>query len=751
MTDHRYRPHTVSAPVQHQIDRHLGDLQKKKPHPIAPAAWFLGPNAENETILKHLITHAIDTHCKFRQDYAPDDPNFVDAKTLKSKAFRQTSDDLRKRLSEVTTRLRGSIPLSSYRNQSHMYWDITLPAVAGYLGGMLYNQNNVAAEASPVTTAFEIQVASELCRMLGYKTPDDCADIPKPWGHITCDGSVANLEAMWAARNLKYLPGALARGIKDDDDMAPATSVTVRTGTGQRERLMDLTDWERLNLPIAEVLSLSERISETCGIPMETIAASLDRHSVQATGLLDFHQNNFVTSVPSPVVIVPATAHYSWAKAGAILGLGVNNIRPVPVDLEARMDTVELRRALDACLAEERPVIQVVAVMGTTTEGAVDPISRIAEIREEYRELGLEFAIHADAAWGGYFASLLRTPKHPGTMPGKSPPLGGFPSSVFTDHPEEHVSDYVRHELGAMALADSITVDPHKAGFIPYPAGALCYRDEAMPQLIKYTAPVVYHGGTAPTVGVYGVEGSKPGASPTAVHLSHDAIPPDQSGYGQLLGRCVFNAKRFYAAMITMAKPDDPFALIPFKRLPAEKAGEPPKVVERQIKEIRDRVTGFENEQLIAELESDKALFELFQALGPDLTVFAYAFNFRTANGWNPDQNLMNELNALIFSRCSIEHEGKPGQLPKAEIFVTSSAFDPRVHSHDLMANFAARAHIDLIDNTPIDYLISTMQNPWLSHTENGNFIPHLMAIYRDILLKAVSDIIKRHGLKPIK
>ncbi|MEH2089094.1 hypothetical protein [Nostoc sp.] len=40
--------------------------------------------------------------------------------------------------------------------------------------------------------------------------------------------------------------------------------------------------------------------------------------------------------------------------------------------------------------------------------------------------------------------------------------------------------------------ADSITVDPHKSGYIPYPTGAICYRNSAMQDLVKLTASVVY-------------------------------------------------------------------------------------------------------------------------------------------------------------------------------------------------------------------------------------------------------------------
>ena len=94
------------------------------------------------------------------------------------------------------------------RYQGHMLWDQALPAVIGLFAGMLYNQNNVAAEASPVTTRLEIEVGNDLCRMLGYPVPKE-GKPPKPgravpWGHITSGGTVANIEALWAARNLKF-------------------------------------------------------------------------------------------------------------------------------------------------------------------------------------------------------------------------------------------------------------------------------------------------------------------------------------------------------------------------------------------------------------------------------------------------------------------------------------------------------------------------------------------------------------------
>ena len=67
-----------------------------------------------------------------------------------------------------------------------------------------------------------------------------------------------------------------------------------------------------------------------------------------------------------------------------------------------------------------------------------------------------------------------------------------------------------------------VTIDPHKAGFCPYPAGALLYRNGTMKGFITLAAPEVFHSPNDLNVGVYGLEGSKPGAAACGVLLSHE-------------------------------------------------------------------------------------------------------------------------------------------------------------------------------------------------------------------------------------
>lgn len=176
----------------------------------------------------------------------------------------------------------------------------------------------------------------------------------------------------------------------------------------------------------------------------------------------------------------------------------------VDVDDGARIDIKDLERRLDASLKEEQAVFAVVANMGTTEEGGVDPLRDIVKLREKFQAKGLSFVIHADAAWGGYFASMLppdykqpiRAPRTP--RPGRE--LEGFvPVETLRAETQEH--------LYAMRDADSVTVDPHKAGYIPYPAGGLCYRDERQKYLITWTSPYITRTEEVAGIGIFGAEG----------------------------------------------------------------------------------------------------------------------------------------------------------------------------------------------------------------------------------------------------
>lgn len=725
-------------------DRARSPIELERPSEFVPSGWFLGPNAENLEVMEKLVVHALHRHANARRTYTQSDGRRdPDMTPGPFPVTGPTFDHMYRNLETITGALNGSIPLSSHRNQSHMYWDITMPGAVGYFAGMLFNQNNVAAEASPVTTGLEIGVARDLCRMLGFPRTKD----REPWGHITCDGSVANLEAMWAARNLKYLPVALARAIRELPDLEKARHLSVTMPDGREAFLLDLDIWELLNLDVDTALALQKRMVTECGVAGEAVQAGIDTFSIAALGAAAFNAELLQGAVPAaPAIIIPATAHYSWKKAATILGLGTNSVHSVPVDLDGRMIVPDLHAALQRCLDEQRPVIQVVAVIGTTEEGAIDPLDEILELRARFARLGLTFALHADAAWGGYFASMLRDPAEP--QPDTSKQTREH--TAFDDVPAAALSPHAIRQYHALPQVDTVTLDPHKSGYIPYPAGSLCYRNQEMIYQVAYTAPVVFHDGDAPTVGVYGVEGSKPGAAAVGVSLSHASIPPDRRGYGRLLGRCIFNSKRFYAAVATLAAPDDDFIVVPFNRLPAERDGGTTAEIEKQRALIRKTFIGISNEELRRRLgdgEPESDLMKLFRSLGPDLTVCAYAFNFKWADGrLNDDLNLMNAFNKHLFDAMSIQTATRDDAPPSQNFFVTSSQFPPDLYGRAFTDQFARRAGVDPIPHEPIRFLISTMQNPFVTATAAGNFLPDLMDALRTYVEAVRKEMLETYG-----
>ena len=731
----------------HQSEKDEGrmDLDRSK-GTSSLAGWFLGPLAENKDILSRSVARAVDAHCDARREYGAqfDDPPYVTDEIKNSDEYKHTIGALDEKLGDLLGALHGSIPLSSYRNQSHMYWDITMPGAIGYFAAMLYNQNNVAAEASPVTTLLEIEVGKDLARMLGYHVPSDTDQADgalTPWAHITCDGSVANGESMWAARNLKYMPITLAEAIRHQPAMAAGKDVTVTLADGRVEKLLDLDCWELLNVAIDDVIALSPRLQSDYGISAASISAALDEYSVQNLGLAEYQQRFISDDVQNlPVVLAPSTAHYSWPKSAALIGLGANQLKRVHVDLDGRMCVDHLRRVLQDCLDTKRPILEVVAVIGSTEESAVDPLADIVELRDEFRKKGLEFTLHVDGAWGGYFASILRE---------SDQPIDPDQQGAGEHTPALMMSDYVMRQYRAFKHADTQTVDPHKAGFIPYPAGALCYRNGAMRDMITFTAPVVFHGGVDPTVGVYGIEGSKPGAAAAGVYLSHAMIRPDQSGYGKLLGKCIFNSKRLYSELVALDGSDDFIKVVPFQRLPAQKAGHGPEAVAEQIAYIRDNFVPRQNDDLVAFLRDNPEAAQLFKDLGSDQNIVTYAVNFKSQAGWNTDVKLMNDLNTAIYQTLSIStFDG--GTVPKQPMFVTSSAFDVPSYGQKFVDAYAQRAGLEPTHGSSMSFLISTTQDPWVTATAEGNYLPKVVASFMATAKVAARDVMKANGLVPV-
>jgi glutamate/tyrosine decarboxylase-like PLP-dependent enzyme len=718
MIKYRRRQKRFANLMQHYLAEQTPEqrLHLDGPGTNSLAAWFLGPCAENKDLFAELIGQAVDANAKDRATLYDDPPYITSERT--GPDYDESVCRMKEEYEKLLDQLRGCVPFFSYRYQAHMNWDLTMPSMLGYFAAMLYNQNNVALEASPVTSHLEKLVGGDLCKMLGF----DLFATNPPWGHVTCDGSVANLEAMWAARNLKYYALSVKAALENDSRLAAAQNITVELGSGADVVLFDQDAWTLVNLPVDVVLGLPQRIQDACDLNSTTFSDALDPYLLQTVGFSAF-MSKYTWGMNAPVIMGPATKHYSWPKNAALTGIGKQSFQNVPVDTDARMDVDSLDEMLGSCLTNRQPVVMVVVVLGSTEESAVDPLVKVLDLRERYRKQGLDFVIHIDGAWGGYFASIIREP-HEGSLQCTQEP------NVQTT-PALDMSPYVTDQYKAIPGADSVTIDPHKAGYVPYAAGGLCYRNGAMRNLVAFLAPEVYHGTDVDSdMGVYGVEGSKPGAAAAGVYLSHRIIRPDKSGYGKILGQALFNSKRFYSAIVTMAQENDDFIVVPVQQIPAERDGGTTEQIKAQLEQIRTSIVERENNELI----QDEAAMKLLKQLGSDQIIITYGLNFKNDGVLNTDSGLANQFMHDVFDQLSLNPAKK--QMP--DLIITTSEFDPADYGKDFVKTYVSRLGLECQTLETMNFLSSTTMCPWLTATAEGNFIPTLIRAFQAAVAKVL-------------
>ncbi len=685
-------------------------------------AWFLGSRAENLDELEKLVVEALRDHGFWRRNFHPSDPSYITEEVKRNHDYLQAIDHTRNSFRELLAWLKKSVPFFSLRYQGHMTWETTMPSILGYFATMLYNPNNVAFEASTVTTLLEIIVGDDLCKMLGYYVPTDAekkAGMMTPWGHITCGGTVANLEGLWAARNLKFYPFTLREVINTAPELQAAKDILIALPNGKQKPLLELDSWQLLNLKGDDILDIPARLTKEYGIREDIVKKAIEKtpYTLQKMGMIAFAQK-FLQDVPQqPVFYVPGTKHYSWPKSAAILGIGSNQMRDVGIDINARMRVDELETQLQDCLEQRIPVLAVIAVIGSTEESSIDPLADIVALRDQFREKGLEFNIHADAAWGGYHACLLSRPEREGETP-------TVESSLTLG-----LSRYSEQQMRALVHADTITVDPHKSGYIPYPAGALCYRNAAMRDLLTFIAPYVNHGDEEPNVGSYGVEGSKPGAAVASIYLSHKVIRPDLTGYGQIIGRAMFGCKKLYARLLCMARPEDRFVIVPVPHLATAIPGD---TDAEKIQFIRDRI----DQKTNAEILEDQEVLKILPEIGPDQNILTYAFNFKNPDGTlNQDLEKANRLNQALYKLLSI----KPGaDIYGYDLIVSTTDFEEDHYGTVFMEDYKRRLGVAGSKGKSIKILRSTVMDPWISEAKGRPFIDIIEEEFRKALSEAL-------------
>jgi len=656
-------------------------------------AWFLGPKAENAQIIETLLLQILRDYLHWRKNYFPGDPILL-TRSLQ-REFGAEQDALNERLDELMAALRRNFPFYSPRYMGHMLSDTTLASTLGFMAGLLFNPNNVTPEAAPVTTELEIEATGAVLRMLGYEPPPE----PPPpgedprryyeragrreygWAHITSGGTVANIEALWIARQVRYFPLAVRQAAQERN-----LEITVQLPDGSRADLREPDPHQLLLIKPREAIFLLPRYIQALRKQHKT-AASGD--PLWRTAWEYLNQTRYALAGGTgpcfgafpPVILAAGSAHYSLAKAADVIGVGQGNLVRVKTDASFRLDVEDLKRRLREVIENRRVPLCVVATAGTTEEGAVDPIHRIVRLRAELEaECRASFWLHIDAAWGGFLRSLfsieskdravalalkigrrLEVP-YRGELaewherfsrrvedlaasarkfePARRPERAAASEEEFRRNthrelermrerlsagdyegylamlerlPErfEHrvtepkledfrlapqdVTHWVREFVGepvriradgagrqvhlnwpspevgqsfvAFPEADSITVDPHKLGYTPYPCGCVAFRNDRVRLFVLQRAPYVTASVHDPLLHTpprhrqidgsdgrividsfspFILEGSKPGAAAAALWLSVKTVPLTARGHGRIVKQSLLAARELY-------------------------------------------------------------------------------------------------------------------------------------------------------------------------------------------------------------
>ena len=293
-------------------------------------------------------------------------------------------------LQEAAQRLHDNFPYFHPLYAGQMLKPPHPVARLAYALAMWINPNNHALDGGRASSRMEKEAVAEIARMFGWKTH---------LGHLCAGGTMANLEALWVAGQLR----------------------------------------------------------------------------------------------PGTVVVASQQAHYTHGRIGSVLGLAYES---VACDRAGRLDVGALRERV-----ERGGVGTVVATIGTTATGAVDPVPELLQLRERYG-----FRLHADAAYGGYFGLV------------------------------DNLAPVARAVYDALDAVDSIVIDPHKHGLQPYGCGCVLFRDPDVGRFYKHDSPYTYFSSGDLHLGEISLECSRPGASAVALWATQRLLPLARGGeFAQML------------------------------------------------------------------------------------------------------------------------------------------------------------------------------------------------------------------------
>lgn len=201
---------------------------------------------------------------------------------------------------------------------------------------------------------------------------------------------------------------------------------------------------------------------------------------------------------PTPEVVLPASAHFSFDKAGDMLGL---KLRKAKLNADFSVDVGDVKRKIN------KSTVALVGMAGSTERGVVDDVEALAELAVKHR-----LHMHVDAAFGGFVIPFLR-----------------------------ELGYGVRNFDFSIDGVDSITVDPHKMGLAPVPGGCILFRQGAVLKHIETHSPYLTERSQ------FTISGTRSGASVASIYAVTELL--GMEGYRKNVKRCMEITLGLYSAV----------------------------------------------------------------------------------------------------------------------------------------------------------------------------------------------------------
>lgn len=446
--------------------------------PVTSKSFFLGPHGENADFFQQVWEELLQKTLQHRRETFSGD-----AQLSLAAPDNEQFKTVKKEIENFFTILHKEVPTFSNRYLGHMISDVSIPALIGNVAVLFCNPNLASKEVATVSRMFEMQAINELAEMVGLNTEP-------ARGHFTSGGTVANFEAFWRAR------------YRFDHWLAMAAYLLEKGHT--KDNIFELAHqgWDKFDASVEQY-------------SIETSELTERSYVVQGPwDIASYYRDTLKREFPQPVVLVPGNKHYSWPKAANIFGLSEKAIWPTELDRFGRVSIASLKKNIERAKREQRPIMMNVSVAGTTELGSVDPVDEVNELLEEYRQReGIHIWHHVDAAYGGYFCATFR-------------------------QGESKLPDNAQRAFAALSRVDSITLDPHKLGFVPYACGAFLVKDARSYSVSQISAPYLIKD---ESIGFPGwsttLEGSRSATGAGAVWLSSRVLPLNADGHGAILNQ----------------------------------------------------------------------------------------------------------------------------------------------------------------------------------------------------------------------